>query len=186
MKKLAAILLLSIFVFNLFGYKLWVYYQEGIANKYITAVVDNNNYNQEDLISIKKTINLPYYNNSEQFSTVDGEVEINGAYYKYVKCRIYNDSLEMLCLPNTQKTKIHQAKNDFYKVVADIEKNNSEKNKSNSNNSFKKILSEFEENVTIKLGAKYTILNPTKYFPLYNSNLGVLHKTTIVQPPDFI
>ena len=115
MKKLAAILLLGIFVFNLFGYKLWVSYKVNTADQSLETAFDKNNYNEDELISIKKPINLPYYNNTKEFSRIDGEVEIDGVYYKYVKCRIYNDQLEMLCLPNTQKTKIKLAKEDFYK-----------------------------------------------------------------------
>ena len=185
MKKIAAILLLGIFAFNLFGYRLWVSYKINVVNQSLEVAIDKNNYNDNELISIKKSIDLPYYNNTKDFSRIDGEVEIDGMYYKYVKCRIYNDSLEMLCLPNTQKTKIKQAKDDFYKVVADVQKNAEGKSKSNSGNTLKKMLSEFEEYAVYKLNNGSKILSSNYYFPLYNSNLGVLHKTTVEQPPDF-
>jgi hypothetical protein len=183
MKKLAAILLLGIFVFNLFGYRLWVSYMENAADISLEKAFDKNNYNEEELITLKKAVNLPYYNNTKEFSRADGEVEVDGVYYKYVKYRIYNGYMEMLCLPNTQKTKIRKAKDNFYKIVADIQKNTSGKSKSNSGNTLKKMLGEFEEYTALKAAAPSTIISTTYSFS-YNSSLGVLHKASVEQPPD--
>jgi chorismate mutase len=183
MKKIAAILLLGIFVFNLFGYRIWLSYLENKANRSLETAMENNKYNPEELISIKQSINLPYYNNTKEFSRMDGEVEVNGVYYKYVKCRIYNDSLELLCLPNAQKTNIANAKDDFFKVTADIQKRATEKNKSNSGNTLKKMLSEF---VTDDIKAIYAVhaMTTLPYPNHHTTNLGMLHKTSVEQPPD--
>ena len=105
MKQLAAILLLGIFSFNLFGYRLVASFLEKQENIKMELALDENNYEDHQLISIKQPTNLPYYQNSKTFQRIDGEIEIEGVYYKYVKCRIYNDSLEMLCIP-TNKWKI--------------------------------------------------------------------------------
>jgi hypothetical protein len=185
MKKLAAILLLGIFVFNLFGYQLWVLYIENNAKQHLQSLVDNNGYNEDELILIKKPINLPYYNNTKDFSRADGQVEINGVVYKYVKSRIYNDSLQMLCLPNTDVAKIHQAKDDYFKTVVDIQKNNQGKNKSIPGSALKKMISDFENNTVFQLKPDAATSPLTTYPPIYNSNLGTLHKTTVEQPPDF-
>jgi hypothetical protein len=48
---------------------------------------------------------------------VQGTIEVNGIEYKYVKRRIYNDSLELLCYPNTAKQKLQSAKTDFFKIT---------------------------------------------------------------------
>jgi hypothetical protein len=182
MKKLTAILLLSIFVFNLFGYKLWLNYMERKADQHLEMAMDNNQYNPEELVSVKKSLHLPYYNNTKEFTRMDGEIEVDGTFYKYVKCRIYNDSLELLCLPNTQKTKLVQAKEDFFKITADIQKKNSEKNKSNSN-SLKKMLSDFvafdavdEDLISPRSALSYAFLQ--------TPHLGDLYKRFVEQPPD--
>ena len=183
MKKLAAILLLGIFMFNLFGYKVWLSFLEDRASRNLEMAMENNEFNHEELISIKTPINLPYYNNTKEFSRLDGEIEVKGVYYKYVQCRIYNDSLELLCLPNAQKTKFAQAKDDFFKVTADIQKKSTEKNKANSGNTLKKMLSEFVMDQTSALYAVHT--NSTLPYPTYNnSNIGMLHKTSVEKPPD--
>jgi hypothetical protein len=185
MKKLAAILLLAIFAFNMFGYKLWSYYAEQHADQSLAIAVDRNDYNEAELVLVTKTINLPYYNNTKDFTLAGGEAEINGVFYTYVKYRINNNQLEMLCLPNTQKTKIRQAKNDFYNTTADIEKKATEKNKSNSGLTVKKAVSEYDENSIWKPGA---VINQKSivYSSLYNTNLGALHKATVEQPPEYL
>ena len=106
MRKLAAIALLSIFTFNMMGYQLVYNYLSGKSDTALELALDAKAYNDDELISIKQPTNLPYYNNTKEFQRVDGEVEIDGVEYKYVKCRIYQDSLEMLCLPNKAKIPI--------------------------------------------------------------------------------
>lgn len=184
MKKLTAILLLSIFVFNLFGYKVWLAYMENKASQHLQLAMDNNQYNPDELISVKQSLSLPYYNNTKEFTRMDGEVEVNGTFYKYVKCRIYNDSLELLCLPNTQKTKLVQAKDDFFKITADIQKKNSEKNKSNSANTLKKMAGDYiaEEPASIAiLHAEFVFLTSHGA-----DHLTDAHKRFLEQPPDAV
>jgi len=155
---------------------------ERMADQHLEMAMDNNEYNSDELLSVKKSLNLPYYNNTREFTRMDGEIEVNGTFYKYVKCRIYNDSLELLCLPNTQKTKLVQAKDDFFKITADIQKKNSEKNKSNSG-SLKKMLSDFvaSESFAEDLIRSRSVLS---YAVLHTPHLGDLYKRFVEQPPD--
>lgn len=184
MRKIAAILLLLVFVFNLFGYRLFVSFMVSSVDQSLEISLDNNDYSEAQLISIKKPINLPYYNNAKDFTRAYGEVEMNGVHYKYVKSRIYNDSLEMLCIPNTSKQQLLESKDKFTDVVFDIQKDANKKS-SNSHKvfSFIKILSEFERHTDVDLSLSYTsvALQNTSY---YKANSGVLHKATIEQPPD--
>ena len=146
MRQLAAILLLGIFSFNLFGYRLVASFMEKRADAKMEKAIDGDAYNENELLSIKMPVNLPYYTNSPEFSRVDGEVEIAGTVYKYVKSRIYNDSLEMLCLPDAGRMKVQNARDEFSKLASDFVQLSHKKNKSNSNiPSCKNIFSEYEE-----------------------------------------
>jgi hypothetical protein len=185
MKKLAAILLMAVFMFNLFGYKLYVHFALQHADKKLEAAVENAQYDDAGLISITKAINLPYYNNTDEYTRADGEVEINGVYYKYVKYRIHNNQLEMLCLPNTQKTNIQKAKADYFSATADIQNNSNGKNKAPDNTQLKKSFTDFELYAAANLQAAGA-LHVTPYPVLYNFNLGLLHKATVEQPPDAV
>jgi hypothetical protein len=86
------------------------------------ASLNENNYSQSDLISIKvPAVHLSYYVNSKEFERVDGKVEINGVQYNYVKRRLFNDSLELLCIPNKKATQLKSAKDEFFKLVNDLQ-----------------------------------------------------------------
>jgi hypothetical protein len=64
---------------------------------------------------------LSYCNSSDQFIRADGQIEIGGLQYNYVKRRIYNGSIEMLCIPNHTAIHLTKAKNEFYKLVNDLQ-----------------------------------------------------------------
>src|SRR5678815_274908 len=148
MKNATAILLLGVFGFNLFGYQLIATFLENQANKKIELAIDSKTYQEGQLYSIKVATNLPYYTNSPEFQRIEGEIEVEGVYYKYVKCRIYNDSLELLCIPNEGKMKIQAAKADFSRLASDFQSSHSKKNSPTESKQFKKALSEFEEQQT--------------------------------------
>ncbi|MDB5211586.1 MAG: hypothetical protein JWQ30_2413 [Sediminibacterium sp.] len=133
LKRVAAILLLGILLFNFGGYRLFTNYLENRADSKLEASLDKNEYNESDLISIKVAANLPYLANSETYERIDGEITIKGITYNYVKRRLYNDSLELLCIPNMDKTGVKRAGNDFYRLANDIANNNPSK-KSTGNN----------------------------------------------------
>ncbi len=182
MKRLAAILLLGIFSFNIFGYKIVAIFLEQQENEKMELAFDGNDYADQQLISIKQPTNLPYYQNSKTFQRIDGEIEIEGVYYKYVKCRIYNDSLELLCIPNTAKMKIQAAKADFSKLVADFQTSAGKKKSPSESKSFQKIISEFEEQlsaIVFKPAPKYLthFIKPHRF-------VNSLFTKTLEQPPD--
>lgn len=81
--------------------------------------LDKREYNDDELISIKTSLNLPYYTPSSEFERSYGSININGVVYEYVKQRFYHDTLELLCLPNAVKTKLQNTNNDLAKASAD-------------------------------------------------------------------
>ena len=101
--------------------------------------LDNKQYDDADLISIKTPLHLPYYNNQETFERAYGSIEIEGIEYEYVKRRIHNDSLELLCLPDKVHQKLQSAKVDFFKMSNDVPA--SSQHKKNAN--FKNVLPEY-------------------------------------------
>ena len=123
MKKTAAIMVLGILLFNWCGYQVLTAYLENRANAQLQTKLDSNNYKESELISVKVPVqNLSYYNSSTQFERVEGQIEIHGLQYSYVKRRLFNDSIEMLCIPNRSAIHLKNAKNDFFKLVNDIQR----------------------------------------------------------------
>ena len=183
MRKLAAIALLTIFTFNMVGYQLVYNYMANRSDAALEMALDNKQYSDAELVSIKQPTNLPYYTNNKNFQRIDGEVEIEGVQYKYVKCRIYNDSLEMLCIPNKSKMQIEQSKNDYAKVAHDFQQDNKEKKSGSNQKSFQKQGTEYEELLSFVANGQIFI----KHVP--HSSFDTLiesqrYYSTAEQPPD--
>ena len=91
------------------------------ADQQLEARLDVDDYDISQLIELKVPLNMPYQLNRTDFERVDGEIVIEGILYKYVKRRVFNDSLILLCLPNEQKMKIEGAKKNFFSLVNDLQ-----------------------------------------------------------------
>ncbi len=85
--------------------------------------LDLRHYNENQLISIKLPVTeLSYYNNSPIFERVDGQIDINGIPYQYVKRRIYNDSIEFLCIPNQIALNLRTSGEDYFRLINDMQR----------------------------------------------------------------
>lgn len=119
-RKLLAIGVLFLLLFNLFGYRLYLdYLQEQEAYSFQTQI--HKNLNEQDLLTLKVPANLPYYFNSTDFEWVNGEVEVDGVLYQYVKRRIYQDSIEFQCLKNGGKMRLENAREEFFRLCNDLQ-----------------------------------------------------------------
>ena len=54
-----------------------------------------------------------------EYERAYGSINIDGKDYEYVKRRVYNDTLELLCIPNRAKTDLKIVGNDIAKATAD-------------------------------------------------------------------
>jgi hypothetical protein len=182
MRKLIAIFMLAVFAFNVAGYQLLYNYMTNRSNAALELALDENKYNDQELISIKQSTNLPYYTNSKDYQRIDGEVEIDGVQYKYVKCRIYNDSLEMLCIPNKAKMQLEQSKNEYAKLAHDFQQAGNKK-KNEQNKSAQKSISEYEGQTLYSIAGNVEPISSC--FILVNEVPGkTFYFTTVEQPPD--
>ena len=76
---------------------------------------------------------MPYITNWSNYERVDGEMEVNGIYYNYVKRKVYNDTLYLMCVPNKNKTRLSSARNEYAANTQDAPAN-----QKNAGASFKK------------------------------------------------
>ena len=121
-RKLFSILFLGICLFNWIGYRFLISFTEYRSNSQIESALDNENYDPAQLVSVKIPVSyLPYYNNSSSFERINGQVEIGGIEYKYVKRRIFNDSLEILCIPNAAGAELKKVNNEIFRFVNDLQ-----------------------------------------------------------------
>ncbi len=144
-KKVVTILLLGLLLFNFIGYKLLFYALEKSADNKITAAIDKNNYNDADLITLTVPLSMPYIQDSKDFERKDGEITLNGKVYHYVKQKISQGNLILLCLPDEQKTQLQNAKSNYCKLTNEFQDNNSSKKSGDNGHVVKFSVSDFEE-----------------------------------------
>lgn len=150
MKHLFSILLLTLLIFNWFGYRLLSDFLQEQSESRLEARVDDHLYDDRQLIELRIPITLPYHNETKDFERYNGQIELNGIHYQYVKRKIEKGELVLLCLPNLEKQKIENAREQFFKLVNDIDQtasseNTSKKTTKESHFSFKKLLSEYQQ-----------------------------------------
>jgi hypothetical protein len=121
LKKLFAITLLIVHLFNLSGYSFLFSYLGERSSAQLSSKINSENYNGEELVEIKVPLNLPYQLASNNYERFDGEIDVDGQHHQYVKRKISQDTLYLLCIPNTQKDKLQIAKTEFSKKVNDFD-----------------------------------------------------------------
>ena len=129
MKQLAALLLLSLLLFNWFGYRIISAALETRIDQQLESSIAQNQYADADLIALTVPLNLPYQITDHEFKRVEGEITINGTIYSYVKRQIINDSMTVLCIPNIAKTKLTEARHNYFSNIADADRNKQSKSK---------------------------------------------------------
>ena len=144
MKRIAAIILLGLLLFNWVGYQLYTAILQDRADKTMIADLDENKYSDSDLISIKvPASHLSSYVNSKEFQRVDGKIDIEGVQYNYVKLRYIDGNLELLCIPNKASNRIQTARDDFFKLVNDLQHPGQSKKAEQNNSVFKSLQAGF-------------------------------------------
>ena len=183
LKKITTIFFLIIVLFNTGGYRFAFSYLENTAITHLEKAIERGNYNKQHLIEIKIPLNMPYFSD-RSYEVAYGETEIEGTHYQYVKKKVSNNTLYLLCLPNTEKTSLITTKND-------IEKNNSASanNKSDKKNSSPSLTKPLQEEY-VKTSFECKIFNGLSLKAIllkrWNSKVGDLFTAlTPSQPPEF-
>jgi hypothetical protein len=120
MSKTAATILLFVFLFNMIGYRAWFYYAEKKADVSMEAQLDNQQYSENDLVSITIPLYNPYQLDQKNFERVNGEISYAGKTYKFVKRKVSDGNLVLLCIPDAHKMMLKKAKTDYVNNVNDM------------------------------------------------------------------
>ena len=153
------------------------------ANKKLEANLDKGYYDESQLIELKVAVNLPYQTSWASYQRYDGEIEINGVKYKYVKRKLDNDTLYLKCIPNKKEMALQIAKDDFFKVTNDLTKNKNPKKADNANSVFKN-LTVFDSS---SFGAEINSLltEDQQWLSFKSENLQCAIQLSPEQPPDY-
>jgi hypothetical protein len=120
LKKIASILLLALFLFNVGGYYLVFWGLERHADNELAARLDSDLYSEEETVELKIALTLPYPIQQQGFERINGKFEHRGEFYKLVKQRVLNDTLYVICIKDQQKKSLNKTMNDYVKLSNDL------------------------------------------------------------------
>jgi hypothetical protein len=144
-RKIAAILLICLLVFNWYGYRFVTGYFQKKADTQLEAKIDVNDYDESQLIEIRVALDIPYQNSSSGFERHYGEIELNGKIYAYVKRKVEDGYLVLKCIPNTVKQNIRNADNILFTANNGLDQEHNGKNNSPLSNIFKSMFSDYDD-----------------------------------------
>jgi len=136
LRKSAAIILLLILLFNIIGYRVWFYYAEQKADVAMESRLDKDQYNENDLISITVPLDNPYQLEQKNYQRIDGEFNFQGKNFKYVKRKVSDGKLILLCIPDARKMILKKAKAEYGNAANDLSGNSKGSSRSGTQKSF--------------------------------------------------
>jgi hypothetical protein len=121
LKRIFAIVMLSIHLFNSGGYLLLQQYQVYRSDKMMNELISQNLYNPSALIEVKVAQHLPGVTETwGDYKNIDGQVQLKNACYNYVKLKVTRDTLYLMVIQNYAKTKLIDKNIIYAKQVNDI------------------------------------------------------------------
>jgi len=147
-----------------------------------TILTARHDYTEADLILITVPLNEPGLTGSAtSFERYDGEIEWQGIHYHYVKRKISNGHLELLCLPNKSRDLVQEARIDFFKMMNELEHSAQHKGKVPLF-SFKTFVTEYSpENNLWSIRSLPTL--PRQLHPIIHSFVVSAFSNVLKQPP---
>jgi hypothetical protein len=122
MRQVASISLFLILAFNWLGYDIVVAVLNARAHYTAQKSIDSRQYDPSRLIEIKVPLDLPYSTDWASFEQVKGVISFEGVLYNFVERKYENGQMTYRCLPNQRGTEIQNARDYFYSLVYDLDK----------------------------------------------------------------
>jgi len=170
-------------LFNWCGYRWVLNWMEQKADNQLVAKLDRHDYNESQLIEIRIPLNLPYLTTQADFERCDGQVEVNGQHYNYVKRKIDNGQLVLKCIPNETRQQLQSARDNLFKLVNDVQQDRPAKKSANTSLSKSSTGDYDNQQLTAFAARQYTASRP--HFAAFRAPaLACLLISTPEQPPE--
>jgi hypothetical protein len=102
------------------GYILLQEYLTARSDRFMNELISQNLYNPNTLIELKIKQNVPGIREWDDFKNVSGQVQLKNACYNYVKLKVTQDTLFIMCVPNYEKTRLIKSNIIYAKQISDI------------------------------------------------------------------
>ena len=120
MKRIFAILLLSVHLFYTGGYSLFFQYFINQSENQIVKQIYENKVDATQLIQIKIPVSNPHMQDWKDYEKVQGQIQLKDNYYNYVGVKMTKDTMYLVCIANSVKTRLVSANLIVAKNMADV------------------------------------------------------------------
>jgi hypothetical protein len=118
-KRILSIALVVVFLFNVIGYYGIYVAMLSQARTALNEKIDREQYKEDQTITVKIPLALPYPVQQDEFQRVQGDFEHQGEFYKLVKQKYSNDTLYVVCIKNAEEKKAFTVFSDLVKLSTD-------------------------------------------------------------------
>jgi hypothetical protein len=115
------------------------------ADRKLEALLDNNEYEESQLIEIKMALNMPYQQRFTEYERHYGQIEIDGKSYTYVKKKIEGDIVIFKCIANESREQLKSAQNNIVKANSASDMDHSGPSKQQPLSFAKSMLSDYDD-----------------------------------------
>lgn len=122
MRKLLSIILFTMLAFNWLGLDLVVSWMNVKVHRIAQTSIDEGTYNPKQLIEITVDLELPYTTDWNGFESIKGTLSYQGVVYNFVERKYEKGHMIYHCLPNQRGTELQNARDYFYSLAYDMEK----------------------------------------------------------------
>lgn len=120
MRRLIAISLLIIFLFNVGGYYVVFWGMLKGAESDLKVRLDEERYQHDELMELIIPVTLPYPVQENTYRRVTGKFEHEGEFYQLVQQRFEGDTLFITCIKDKQQKRLHSTFRDYVKLINDL------------------------------------------------------------------
>ena len=119
MKKVVAIGLVILMIFNSLGYYAVLLHLEFVHDETQKRKLATDQYIGSDAVIIKIPASVPYARNDNHYTPAVGKFIHNNETYRLVKKRFINDTLFIVCVKDKYDQELREKVSDYAKLISD-------------------------------------------------------------------
>lgn len=118
MRRLYSLFFLLLMLLSTFGYlHVLIVIEQQVSSRAVKRIAENENQISGNVV-LRVPVSLPYPSYDNEFKTASGEIVVDGVLYRFVKQKMYRDTLYLVCSRDKATTEARNAISDYSRSFA--------------------------------------------------------------------
>lgn len=178
MKRAASLFLVAVHLSNIFGCPGLFFGWEAFNIEGVHSDLDSDIYAGSEALTLRIPFSLPYASNHHNYERVNGSFEYEGAMYRMVKQKLYNDTLYIICSRDEVGTYIKDTIQDLAHSMNEQPSSNT----ASSGKAWSSVFKDFEISKHLDISPSLTTLRIIDFYQ-HASNYSYFYGNSIDHPP---